>query len=182
MDAGKYKGEEWSYTRIPTLSEIFKMIPEYGEIFIEPKQTGVELLEKICQVFASTALRQEQLTFLVGYADQIATLRKIVPKATILWGMANWIGDWDGEHTGPRFTPEEMVAEARRLGVDGVDIHTQFIAREYVDAMHKDGLTFNVWVVDDPKEAAMYQEWGVDSITSNRVYALQQELKEILSC
>ena len=176
LDAGKYKGTEWSYTRIPTLEEIFKMIPEYGEIFLEPKHDGSRMITRIRQIFDSTPLRQQQLTFLVGDSKTIETIRCLLPGAKILWCTINWSGDWEGVHSGPRFTPEEMVTEARRLGVDGIDIHTEFISHEYVIAMHEAGFSFNIWVVDDPRDVVMYQRWGVDAITSNRVYALQQEL------
>ena len=47
---------------------------------------------------------------------------------------------------------------------------------EYIETLHKAGFTFHVWTVDQPERAKTLIAQGVDSITSNRAYALQQEL------
>ena len=61
--------------------------------------------------------------------------------------------------------------------MDGVDLFEGQATPEYIDALHAAGLSFNVWTVDRPERARTLIEWDVDSITSNRAYAIQQEVK-----
>lgn len=176
LDAGFYMHQTWKYTRIPTLREILETIPGYGEIFIELKTSGREMVRKIRNIFDCVPLCPRQLTFLVGDKASIEEIQKLLPDANILWGTPNWTGPWEGPHIGPRFTPAEMVKEAQRLGVHGIDTHTEFLTRDHVNAMHAAGLSFNVWTVNDAETARLLLEWGADSITSDRAYALGVEL------
>lgn len=172
LDAGLHKGEEWRFTRVPTLAEVLETIPADGEIFIELKSVGL-ILDKLEEVFAASKCRPEQLTFIAFDEETISTVKKRFPEHKAYWLTCN------SKEDVPEFTPAEFVEKIRSLGVDGVDVLDKWVSREQVDAFHAAGLSFNVWTVDDPVRAAELIAYGVNSITSNRIYALQQELKEL---
>lgn len=176
FDAGKWKGDAWKFTRVPTLGEVLRTMPEDGEIFIELKSVG-PILDRLKAVFAAGPWRPEQLTFIAFDETTISSVKKLFPAHNAYWLLCNWIGPWDC-HTQARFTPDELVAKVRELGVDGVDIHPDFVGAEHVSAMHAAGYSFNVWTVDAVEQARRLIAMNVNSLTSNRAYALGCELAE----
>lgn len=169
LDAGLHKGEAWRFTRVPTLAEVLATVPDYGEIFIELKSADV-ILDKLEEVFAASSCRPEQLTFIAFNEETISEVKKRFPAHKAYWLTCNYKDDK------VEFTPAELVAKLQSLGVDGVDVYHGYVVREQVEALHAAGLSFNVWTVDDPQRAAELISMGVDSITGNRIYAMQQEL------
>ena len=63
-----------------------------------------------------------------------------------------------------------------KIAYVGIDLLESKATPEYVETLHKAGFTFHVWTVDQPERAKTLIDLGVDSITSNRAYALRQEL------
>ena len=55
----------------------------------------------------------------------------------------------------------------RKMDIDAA--HT-CITKEMVDAFHKAGLKVNAWTVDDPAVFSRLKEWGVDYITTNKLF------------
>ena len=149
-------------------------MPPYGEIFIELKSVG-PILDKLQAVFDSSGRKAEQLTFIAFDEETISTVKKRFPahKAYWLTGNSKSTGENSSEQ---EFTPDELVRKLQTLGVDGVDVHDKYVTKEQVDALHAAGLSFNVWTVDSPERARYLIECGVDSITTNRCYALRNEL------
>lgn len=174
LDAGSWKSEAWRFTRVPTLAEVLRTMPPYGEIFIELKSVG-PILDKLQAVFDSSGRKAEQLTFIAFDEETISTVKKRFPahKAYWLTGNSKSTGENSSE---PEFTPDELVRKLQTLGVDGVDVHDKYVTKEQVDALHAAGLSFNVWTVDSPERARYLIECGVDSITTNSCYALRNEL------
>ncbi len=178
LDAGTHKGDVWKYTKVPTLGEVLATIPEYGEIFIELKSVG-PILDKLKAIFATSGCRPEQLTFIAFDEETISTVKKMFPAHKAYWLVSNWKGDWKGDRSQMRFTPAELAAKVKELGVDGVDIHPQNVVEAHVQAIHDIGGIFNVWTVDNVEEAKRLIAMGIDSLTTNRAYALGQELQEV---
>ena len=89
---------------------------------------------------------------------------------------AYWLTCNERKDRGFLYTPDELAAKLRALGVDGIDLLERKATPEYIETLHKAGFTFHVWTVDQPERAKTLIDQGVDSITSNRAYALRQEL------
>lgn len=178
LDAGVRKDEVWKYTRVPTLREVLETMPEYGEIYIELKSVG-PIVDALKAVFASGPWRPEQLTFIAFDEATICEVKKLFPAHKAYWLTCNWTGDWQN-HGEAELSPKELAARLQELGVDGVDIcATDFLTREYGDALHAANLGFHVWTVDDPAQAKRMVEIGVDSITTNRAKVIATELQLI---
>ena len=92
--------------------------------------------------------------------------------------------DTTGSGTGDLRGVIQRLDYLHKLGVDGADLEVQHhrrpVSEKYIDALHKAGLSCNVWVVDDPEVAKHLIGLGIDSITTNRAYALKSELKQEL--
>ena len=173
LDAGSWKSPAWSFTHVPTLEEVLRTMPDYGEIFIELKSVG-PILDKLQEVFDAAGRRPEQLTFIAFDAPTIAAVKKRFPAHQAYWLTGSGPKN-PGDNPADLCDPDQLVAKLRELGVDGVDIG-RAPTKAHVDALHQAGMVCNVWTVDDPAVAAQLIECGVDSITTNRAYALRNEL------
>ena len=174
-DAGVWKGEAWRCTRIPTLREVLGTMPDYGEIYIELKSVG-PIVDALKSLFRSGPWRPEQLTFIAFDETTISEVKKLFPAHKAYWLSCNftWVKP-DVKQV--ELSPDELVAKLRKLGVDGVDIcESEFLNREYADALHAAKLGFHVWTVDEPAVAKHLVELGVDSITTNRAKFIATEL------
>ena len=170
LDAGAWKGPQWRFTRVPTLAEVLGTMPDYGEIYIELKSVG-PIVDRLREIFAASGRRPEQLTFIAFYETTIATVKRLFPAHRAYWLTCN-----ERKDRGFLYTPDELAAKLRALGVDGIDLLERKATPEYIETLHKAGFTFHVWTVDQPERAKTLIDQGVDSITSNRAYALRQEL------
>ena len=170
LDAGLWKGEAWRFTRVPTLAEILATMPPEGGIFIELKSAG-KILTRIKQMLKTSQCRPEQLTF-IGFNERtIAAVKRHFPEHKAYWLTKSAL-----KNGKPKFTPESLVEKLRKLGVDGVDIQHKLLTKEMVEALHAAGFSVHVWTVDDPAVASKLIGMNVDSITTNRAYALTREL------
>ncbi|OYW13106.1 MAG: hypothetical protein B7Z55_17405 [Planctomycetales bacterium 12-60-4] len=70
-----------------------------------------------------------------------------------------------------------MITEARRLGVDGLDLQAcQLIDKPFGDAVLQAHLELVVWTVNDVALARQMIAAGVQGITTDRPGWLRQEL------
>lgn len=170
LDAGRWKGENWRYARIPTLREVLETIPCGGEIFIELKSVG-PIVEAIRKVFGEVPCKPEQLTFIAFDEFTAGEVKRLFPGHKSHWLLGNWRDER------PRFAPEELAEKVASMGVDGVDIqyHAELLTCDYVEAMHRRGKEFHVWTVDDPAAARKLMEFGVDSVTTNCRRVIEME-------
>ena len=179
LDCGAWKGPEWRFTRVPTLDEVLRTMPPYGEIFIELKSVG-PILDRLPEIFAASKRRTEQLSFIAFDAECIAEVKRRFPDHKAYWLTSNGLGAAPGENPPFLYGPDELVDRLRELGVDGVDAGVnparRPISGPHIEALRRAGLACNIWTVDDPKVAAQLIELKVDSITTNRSYALRNEL------
>ena len=179
LDCGSWKGEAWRYTRVPTLEEVLRTMPPYGEIFLELKSIG-PILDRLQEIFDAVRCRPEQVTFIAFDAATIAAVKRRFPGHLAYWLTSN--GLKGGQEPDPPFlfSPDELVDKIRELGVDGVDagvnVKRRAISKPHIDALKRAKLACNIWTVDDPAVAAQLVELGVDSITTHRCYALRNEL------
>ena len=94
----------------------------------------------------------DRTIFISFTPENLVTLRQICPEAKM-------------QLLDSKFTPE--VLDFMKLYRAGADLHWKCATKEAVEAVHAEGLEFNVWTVDDPAVAAQMIDLGVDYITSN---------------
>jgi len=64
------------------------------------------------------------------------------------------------------FTALSLIAGGYNIGVKET-----IISENLVKETHNKGLTINVWTVNNEEDIAEYQEWGVDYITTDYIFA-----------
>ena len=165
LDFGSWKGENWIGEKIPTIKEIFSMIPDNKKIFVEIK-CGPEIVEPLKKAIDTTKLKPEQIIIISFNQNVIKESKKILPKqkAFLLTGFKK------DKKTGEFHTNvKELVATLEKLNADGVDCRGILAVDEnFINEIRKAGKEIHIWTIDNPETAKRFRKLGVDSLTSNR--------------
>ena len=138
---------------LPSLDEYLSICKKYSKICVlELKE---EMSEKDIVGIANAVNDAEMLenTVFISFAgNNLLYLRKAFPNAVaqFLSGEVN----------------ESVISFILDNGFDA-DIYYKAVDKKFVDLMHENGRTVNVWTVDSVEAAEKMVEYGVDMITSN---------------
>lgn len=173
LDVGAWKGEPWQGTRIPTIDEVFAIVPEGRKIFIEIK-CGPEILPPLKVAITESGLPPEQIVIISLDDAVIAEAKQHLPHIKALW-----VTDINTDKKRGTATPavEEILAILEKIGADGVDCRSHpAIDKQFIQPLQKAHKEVHIWTVDEVPSAKKYQKLGVDSVTSNRAGWLKQQL------
>ncbi|MCS7022100.1 MAG: glycerophosphodiester phosphodiesterase [Gemmataceae bacterium] len=172
LDVGRWKGERFAGERIPTLAEVLATVPPGKRAFIEVK-CGPEILPELDRVLKASRLRPEQTVVISFSEDVIAAVKKQRPDLP-----AYWIAVLMPRNGKPRGA-EEIIATARRIRADGVDLSAEanVLTPAYAAQIRQAGLFLSVWTVNDADLARKMIHSGVQSITTDRPGWLREQLQ-----
>lgn len=166
LDAGSWKDPRYKGEPLPVLDQALATIPAGGRCFIEVK-VGAEAIPAVRDSVKRSGKTPAQLAVISFQADAVAESKKLMPEIK-----AYYLSAFKPDGSAPGgWTPtiDHLIAEAKRLNADGLDL--AFKGPLDADAVKKikaAGLEVYVWTVDDPGEAKRLAEAGVDGITTNR--------------
>ncbi len=167
LDAGSWgdwKDAGFGGESVPTLEEVLEIVPIGRGILIEIKDSP-RIVEALAAALDASELTTDQVTVISFDADVIASLKQRAPKWKAFWltSFKERDGVW-------RPTIDEVVATARRIKADGVDVQaeTAVVDGSFVKSVREAGLEVHVWTVNDAALARRMTEIGVDSITTDR--------------
>jgi glycerophosphoryl diester phosphodiesterase len=159
-------------TVIPTISEVFAIIPENKTIFVEVK-CGVEIIPALLKEMEKSGLNEKQILIISFNEAVIQELKLKAPKYR-----ASWLCSFNKQKSG-EITPssETVLATMKRIQTDGLSSNTA-IPEALIDMVRKQGYTWNVWTVDDLKTARSMKALGTASITTNAPKIIREGLTE----
>jgi glycerophosphoryl diester phosphodiesterase len=173
-DVGTWKDPAFAGERIPTLAEVLATVPPGRGILIEVK-TDAAIVAPLLEVIAASALEPGQVGVIAFDADVVAAVKRSRPDLRALW-----LADFEQDEETRRWTPTvgDLIATARRVGADGVDLQAELAVLDeaFVAAVREAGLELHVWTVNDPDVARRLVVLGVDSITTDRPAWLREQL------
>jgi glycerophosphoryl diester phosphodiesterase len=172
LDVGVRYGEAYGGTVVPTIAEVFATIPEHGKIFIEIK-CGKEIIAPLLEAIRKAELSAEQIVVICFKKGVIRELKARAPGCKALW-----ISDFKKGRSG-RTTPsvETVLATLKELRADGFSSSTDVPDEGFIKRVKSEGYEYHVWTVDDPEDARRLEQWGVDSITTNRPGDIRKALR-----
>lgn len=166
LDMGAWKGDRFRGERMPTLNEVLACVPSGKKIFIEIK-CGTEILPALKSELRATHLAADQIAFICFNADVIAECKEQLPQYK-----AYWLTSYKQDKQTGRWTPtiEEVFETLARCHADGLNTAGEqaVVDQSVVTRLRAKSLSFHVWTLDNPADAAFFQRLGADSITTNR--------------
>ncbi|MCJ7664027.1 MAG: hypothetical protein MUO24_07270 [Desulfobacterales bacterium] len=176
LDVGRFKGKRWAKEKIPTLEEALATVPVGKKLFIEIKDDAC-ILTELNVVLGNSALSPDQVVLIGQDLNVMELIKKILPAYQCCWVCA--MKDEKKMNTGGN-AKEELIARARRAGLDGLDIEaSREIDGEFVALVKSAGMKLYVWTVDDPGEARQLFAAGVDGIATNCAHWLKTWLRDV---
>lgn len=173
LDAGLWKGEKWKGEKLPTLDEALATIPKGARCFIEIK-IGAESMPALVESVRKSGKSPEQLAIISFKDDSIAEAKRQMPHIQAYY-LSSFRQDKETKVWTP--TAEELIAKAKALGADGLDLAEKGpIDADFVRKVKAAGLGMYVWTVDDLDRARDFVKMGVDGITTNRAAWLESHL------
>jgi glycerophosphoryl diester phosphodiesterase len=149
------RSSESAATRIPTLSEVYGIVPPGGTVYVEIKGTGIE--ELVARVVSNTRVRSAVHSFDHACIERIRQLAPSIPRGILF--------DRDGKTA-------DILATMERTGARDVWPEWAMIDRGLVDAVHGANGRVIAWTVNDVTTAATLARMGVDGICTDDVRIL----------
>ena len=172
LDAGSWKGSGFKGEQVPTIEEVFKIIPPSKRVFVELK-AGPEIVMPLLGAIDRSDLEPEQIVVIAFDADVIRTLKNKRPGIR-----AYWLSSLKRKGSGFEPSADALITTARAVQADGLGLKAvgEAVTRDFVAKAHQAGLEVNVWTVDEPNAAQQFQAAGVSSITTNRPAFLRSSI------
>lgn len=173
LDVGKWKAAKYAGERIPLLSEVLPTIPAGKRLLIEVK-CGPEIVPTLVKDLEAAGRKPAETAVICFNADVVAAMKRARPDLQVYW----LVGLKQDKKTGAwSHTAEQLIARARELKADGVDLSAcDAITPAFGKAIQDAGLKLLVWTVNDPAVARQMIAAGVEGITTDRPAWLREQL------
>lgn len=174
LDAGRWKGQEWTGESIPALDEVLATIPARQRLFIEIKSRA-NPAQELAHVLALSKRPPAQVVFIGFSFKMMKAIKQAFPEHEVCWITVL------RRHWRTRRWPDagKLAEKIKAAGLDGVDLcANQAVTPRLVKRLHDVGLKVYVWTVDSPAVAKRLIDAGVDGITTNRPGWLRAELAQ----
>ena len=175
LDAGGHKGEQWKGEKIPLLDQVLSTVPEGRKVVVEIK-IGPEIIPELKKAFTKSGLGPEQIVIISFNWDSVAAAKKAFPGHKV-YALSSFKKNKETDAWEPSM--EELIERAKGVGADGISVKAidAIIDEDSIAEVHRNGLEFYVWTVDDPALARRLKNAGVDGITTNRPQWLAAQIQ-----
>lgn len=163
LDVGKWKGPEFKDTRIPTLVEICRSIPDGKKLFLEVK-CGPEIVPLLLNQIDASPLQPGQLVVISFNDEVVRTVKARRPGWTV-----NLLHGFNGRN--PEDLDREMIQVMGRLRTtkaSGLG-HSAYLGltANHLGRLEQAGFEHHVWTVNDTAKAGHFLKRGTRSITTD---------------
>jgi len=173
LDVGRWKDAKYAGEPVPLLSAALATLPAGKRVFIEVK-CGPEIVPELERVLTAANL-PAKATAIISFSNAVcAACTRAFPELKVYWIVAL---KQDADSKAWNHTADELIAEARRLGVDGLDLQAcALLDKPFGDAVLQQKLELLVWTVNDVPLARQMIAAGVQGITTDRPGWLRKQL------
>lgn len=156
------EGKDHLNIKIPTLTEVLKIVPSGKKIFIEIK-CGVEILSPLIKELSRSKINSNQVVIISFDSQVVKELKEMAPeyKALLLYSYK------EGREV------SSLINEMFDIKADGIGTDNQ-LSKEFVEKVIISGLEYHSWTIDNADTANQLISWGSNSITTNEPELLIQ--------
>lgn len=173
-DVGSWKDKRFAEERIPTLSEVFAIVPEGKKILVEIK-CGPEIVPALEKAVKASKLKAEQIVIISFNDDVVRGCRRVLPDLKV-----NWLTGFKQHVVTRAWAPnhDQVMASLKSTGATGLGCKAEraMVTQALVTRLRAAKLEFHCWTVDDVDLAKYLRGLGIDSITTNRPAWLREGL------
>ena len=174
LDVGSWKGERWKGERMPTLRDVFKLVPDGKRILVEVK-CGAEILPALKKEIRACELRPEQIIIISFQKDVIRAAKRSLPEIKAFW----LTSFKENKETGKVEPTEKAVMKTLpELRADGLSCGDHIsIKPQFLESVRGAGFETHCWTINDPKRALELASFGMQSITTDRPALIREALE-----
>ncbi len=156
------EGKDHLNIKIPTLTEVLKIVPSGKKIFIEIK-CGVEILSPLIKELSRSKINSNQVVIISFDSQVVKELKEMAPeyKALLLYSYK------EGREV------SSLINEMFDIKADGIGTDNE-LSKEFVEKVIISGLEYHSWTIDNADTANQLISWGTNSITTNEPELLIQ--------
>ena len=173
LDAGNWKGAQFTGEKVPTLDEMLQHIAPGKRVIIHI-YLGVESVPGLVVALQRNHISPKQAAIISFDLEPLKAVKKALPDYQTLW-LVNAPSS-DPKKKLPSL--DDLIRDCRAAGFSGLSFNQNWpLDTEAVKKIKAAGLLMHAWTVDLPQVAHRWIELGVDSITTNRAGWLREQLK-----
>ncbi|MCP4509039.1 MAG: hypothetical protein GY826_21915 [Fuerstiella sp.] len=160
LDAGSWKHARYAGESVPKLTEALKLLKDTGcQPVIEIKMEGIS---KQVVNDVRTLNMVDQVAVIAFSENVVREIRELEPRITCAWLCSKTL-------TGnPAEQADWLAARAGACGAKLLDLNFSMLSPELIVELKSRGLGVWTWTVNEAVVMRALQQWGVDSITTDR--------------
>ena len=157
-----WSSDQYKGVQIPTIAEVFAIVPAGKKIFIEIK-CGPEIIDPLLRELGSSGLTPDQVVVIGFNSALLKSLKERDPK----WQTA-WLCSFDKKPNGkPRNAPAKVLKTLKEKKALALMSGRGEVDKDLLDQIRTAGIEHYVWTINDPKLAATYRAQGADAIITD---------------
>jgi glycerophosphoryl diester phosphodiesterase len=173
LNAGKFKGKEWEWVKIPTLKEVLETVPPNCKLIIEIK-SAARILPHLKKIVESSSIAIDQVEVIAFNFNTIIKAKALMPNYKMHWLYVMFppiiqyiLG----------MTQKSIIAKVKKHKLDGVNISdSKYLTQSYIQKFKDSGLLVYVWTINSPKRAKDLLLLGIDFITTDCPWWMKNEM------
>lgn len=175
LDVGSWKNPQYAGEKPPTLEDVLCAIPHGKDIYIEIKSPHT-ILSALKRAISACNVPTDSIRIIGFSLDTLLYIRERLPELHYSQ-VVNVARKNDPAGIG---WVESTIRVMKENGFDGVALGTDpNINRTHISMLKRAGLHVNIWTVDYPSDALRYQNYGVDSVSTNMPGYMRNKLASL---
>ena len=172
LDAGSWKGKEWTNEKIPTLEQALATLPKGKQRFFIEVKCGAEIVPELKRILEPMKDRADQLAIIAFKRDAAAESKQALP-----WIKVYRLASGKTKDKKPTDLTQ-LIADTKADQLDGLDLAVadfpwdETMVKQIRDA----GFGLYVWTVNKPADVQRFAKLGVDGITTDDPVMVRETL------
>jgi len=176
LDVGIWKGDQYKGTTIPTIQEVFNIIPKNKGIYIEIKDDRKIFVEKLREIINQSKIQNEKIRIIAFNPNTVRLAKDILPEIKTYW-LFEWY--FSKKKCLKSLARRRLMQTLKTLNCDGIDVNAAlYIDEKLVKSLRENNLDFCAYDVDKVEDAIRLINLGIDSITTNSPLKMKEEIKK----
>lgn len=172
LDAGSWKGKEWSNEKIPTLEQSLATMPKGKQRFFIEVKCGAEIVPELKRILEPMKDRAAQIAIIAFNREAAAESKKALP-----WVKVYRLASGKTKDKKPTDLTQ-LIADTKADQLDGLDLGVADFPWDeaMVKQIREAGFGLYVWTVNKPEDVQRFAKLGVDGITTDDPVMVREAL------